>query len=282
MKIEVLLSTMYQTDRSIIKKCNIHSDVVVINQCDSSNEEEWKIGDKYRCKWIDSKDRGLSNSRNLAIEKAQGDICLLCDDDVVYKDEYCEIVEKAFEEIPDAEVIVFDIDEIGTSEKRTKAKKIHKLNRLKTYGSVHVAFKRECLEKNNISFDPLFGAGSNMYAMAEDALLFREFAQKHISVYVYPATISTVYFESSTWFKGYNEKYFFDTGAYLQCAYPKLGRILMFYYPMRLHRKSKLSIREILRCILLGMQGYKRKMCYGDLMVNMNVERESKCNHSNV
>lgn len=272
MKIEVLLSTMHQTDKSIIKKCNINSDAVIINQCENNSEEKLKIRDTYRCKWINSKDRGLSNSRNLAMENAQGDICLLCDEDVVYKDDYCEIVERAFEKIPKADVIIFDIDEIGTIEKRTKAEKIHKLNKFKTYGSVHIAFKRACLEKNNISFNPLFGAGSNMYAMAEDALLFREFAKKQISVYVYPATISTVYFESSTWFKGYNEKYFFDTGAYLQCAYPKLGKILMFYYPMRLHRKSKLSIREILHYIISGMQGYKHKMCYNDFMEEPNVE----------
>ena len=146
MRIEVLLSTMYQTDKNIIKKCNIHSDVVVINQCENNSEEEFKFKEKYRCKWINSRDRGLSNSRNFAMTNAQGDICLLCDEDVVYKGNYCEIVKKAFKEIPTADVIIFDIDEVGTNEQRDKAKKIYKLSKFKTYGSVHVAFKRECFE----------------------------------------------------------------------------------------------------------------------------------------
>ena len=37
------------------------------------------------------------------------------------------------------------------------------------------------------------------------------------------------------------KKYFFDTGAYLQCAYPIVGKVLMWYYPMRLYKKSKLK-----------------------------------------
>lgn len=274
MRIEVLLSTMHQIDKNIIKKCNINSDVVVINQCENNSEDEFKFKEKYRCRWINSRDRGLSNSRNLAMTNAQGDVCLLCDEDVVYKDNYCEIVEKAFKEIPTADVIIFDIDEVGTNEQRDKAKKIYKLSKFKTYGSVHVAFKRECFEKNKIRFNTLFGAGSNMYAMAEDALLFRDFAKKQISVYVYPETISTVYFDNSTWFRGYDEKYFFDTGAYLQCAYPIVGKVLMWYYPMRLYKKSKLKIRMILYYIILGMQGYKKKMGYKDFMEKLNDKRK--------
>lgn len=272
MRIEVLLSTMHQTNKDRIKKCNIHSDVVVINQCEKNSEEKFEIDGGHRCKWINSSDRGLSNSRNMAMTNANGDICLLCDEDVVYKDNYCEIVEKAFKEIPNADVMIFDIDEIGTDEQRKKAKKIYKLNQFKTYGSVHIAFKRESFKKNKIRFNPLFGAGSNMYAMAEDALLFRDFAKKQMRVYAYPETISTVYFDHSTWFQGYDEKYFFDTGAYLQCAYPKFGKIFMWYYPIRLYKKSKLKTRTILRYILLGMRGYKKKTRYEDFVGNSGVK----------
>lgn len=274
MRIEVLLSTMHQTDENIIEKCNINSDVVVINQCENDSIEEFKIKENYRCRWINSKDRGLSNSRNLALTNAQGSICLLCDEDVVYKDNYYEIVEQAFKEIPNADVIVFDIDEVGTDEQRNKAQKIYKLSKFKTYGSVHIAFKRACFEKNKIKFNTLFGTGSNMYAMAEDALLFRDFAKNQINVYVYPETISTVYFDNSTWFRGYDEKYFFDTGAYLQCAYPVVGKALMWYYPMRLYKKSKLKIGAILYYITLGMQGYKEKKNYKDFMEKLDDKRK--------
>ena len=34
MNVEVLLSTMNNDDFKIVKKCNIHSDVLIINQCD--------------------------------------------------------------------------------------------------------------------------------------------------------------------------------------------------------------------------------------------------------
>ena len=97
MRIEVLLSTMNQKNFDIVEKCNIKSDAIIINQC---NEEKIEIK-KYSfgvVKMIYSKTRGLSKSRNLALENAKGDICILCDDDIVYYDNYVSIIENAFYE----------------------------------------------------------------------------------------------------------------------------------------------------------------------------------------
>ena len=95
MNIEVLLSTMYQKNFDIVEKCNIRSNAIIINQC----EEEKIETKKYSfgtVKMIYTKSRGLSNSRNLALNNATADICILCDDDIVYHDNYVSTIEKAF------------------------------------------------------------------------------------------------------------------------------------------------------------------------------------------
>jgi len=43
MKVEVLIACMYQTDFSIIEKTNIQSDVLIINQCDTNQDESYNF-----------------------------------------------------------------------------------------------------------------------------------------------------------------------------------------------------------------------------------------------
>ncbi|WCM69758.1 hypothetical protein LZD60_14275 [Clostridium perfringens] len=50
----------------------------------------------------------------MALLNANADICILCDDDVVYVDNYVDIVKRAFEEVDDADVIVFNINRVNT------------------------------------------------------------------------------------------------------------------------------------------------------------------------
>ena len=40
-KLQILVSTMNQDDKSLIKRMNIHSDAIIINQTDSFSKETW-------------------------------------------------------------------------------------------------------------------------------------------------------------------------------------------------------------------------------------------------
>lgn len=271
MTLEVLLSTMHQQNMDIVSSCNIKTDTVIVNQCEEDNcvcEQR----DGQRIKWINSSERGLSKSRNMALASSGADICLLCDEDVKYYNNYEKIVKKAFKKLPQADVIIFDIDEVGNIDKRKKATVISKVPFYKTFGSVHIAFKRNVIIKKNIRFNENFGAGSGKYAMAEDALLFREFTKKRLKVYRYPATISKVAFEGSTWFEGFTERYFYDTGAYLKAAYPKMCHLLKWYYPIRLKRKSKLTIIKMIKAINLGIYGYEKLLSFSEMMERKNAK----------
>ena len=87
MKLEILMSCMYQKDNALIEKSQITGDVVVINQCDQDGYVEYKT-EKGVARIFSTTQRGLTKSRNMAIEKSNAEICLLCDDDEIFETEY--------------------------------------------------------------------------------------------------------------------------------------------------------------------------------------------------
>lgn len=263
MKIEVLVAGMNQKDARLYKQCNIRTDAIIVNQCDEDNVEssDTPYG---KVKLISTTERGLSNSRNMSLKNAVGDICIICDDDVVYVNDYVEIVSEAFEKLPDADIVVFNVERINNEGRNIEKpfKKVKRVPLYKTYSSVHIAFRRESIVNNGIIFDKRFGAGSGMYKMAEDAIFFMDCHKKALVSYVYPKVIAKVTMERSTWFAGYNENYFFDVGAYLSVVYPRLKHIMKWYYPIRLKKRTDLSVCKVIKSINNGFYGYQNKMNY--------------------
>ncbi len=263
MSVEVLLSTMHQKNFDIVEKCNIKSDAVIINQCDEEKIETKKY-DFGTVRMIYTKTRGLSKSRNMALENAKGDICIICDDDVVYYDNYVSITETAFSNNKNADLIVFNIKSINTNIRKQEKlfKKVKKIPYYKSYSSVHIAFRRKKIIEKKIKFDENFGAGSGIYSFAEDSLFFNDVHKNNLVAIVYPAIIAKLYSEKSSWFKGFNEKYFYDTGAFVAACYPKTKWLIKWYYPFRLINKSKLGFFKMIRYINDGIKGYKKKLSF--------------------
>ena len=99
MKLEVLLSVM-NCNLKDLSKHNITSDCVVINQCDKKDYKKYK-----NFKIYSYNERGAANSRNRGLEHIKDDIILLSDDDMVYDDNYKEIILSAFKENSNADMI---------------------------------------------------------------------------------------------------------------------------------------------------------------------------------
>ncbi len=91
---------MHQTDFSIIEKSNISTDAVIVNQCNCDSYDEVKKNNQ-QIKMVSVKERGLSKSRNKAIELADHQYCLLCDDDEVFENNYAEIILQGFDKNPE-------------------------------------------------------------------------------------------------------------------------------------------------------------------------------------
>lgn len=259
MRVEVLVATMNRKNINFIEDMNIKSDSLIINQSNYNGYEEINK-ENFKIRMLSNNQRGLSRSRNQAILYSEADICLFADDDVVYENDYVETILKAFKELPDADIIVFETEMINYKGGivREKLKKIRKAPKYKNYGSVRIAFRRESFIKNNIWFNLNFGAGSKFKA-GEETLVLRDANRKGMKIYEYPLKIAKVDYSESTWFEGYNEKYFYDKGAFLAVAYPKLKYILKYYYIYKFRNVSQISIRKAIYNMRKGYLEYKNK-----------------------
>ena len=97
MKLELLLSTMNLKDETennkLIQKMNVNINTLTINQITNKNIKETN-NLTSKNKLISVRDKGLSKSRNMAINNSEADICIIADDDVIYKDNFQNIIKK--------------------------------------------------------------------------------------------------------------------------------------------------------------------------------------------
>ena len=91
MRIQVLVAAMNQKDHSLIKKMNIRTDAIVGNQCSFNSVEKFNIGDQ-QIQYLNFAERGVGLNRNNALMRADADVCLFADDDMVYEDNYVDFI----------------------------------------------------------------------------------------------------------------------------------------------------------------------------------------------
>ncbi len=206
MNLNVLLSCMHQKDFSIIEKSNLSLvDTIIVNQCDVAEEEKVVQNTHLMVK---SPTRGLSVSRNLAIKNSDADICLLSDDDEIFNNDLNEIITAAYDKIPDADIIIFKMKNYPTRFP-DEIKKLKKYDCLKV-SSFQISFRLSKI-KNNIFFDSKLGAGTGNGA-SEECKFLLDCYESGLKIYYVPIEIGTINIVSSTWFSGYDKKYFFNRG----------------------------------------------------------------------
>jgi len=199
---------MQQSDTSIARKTNISSDAVIVNQCDTNAYREDFI-DGHRVRMYSSTDRGLSRSRNKAVEMSAADICLLCDDDERLEDHAAEKITGAYEAYPDADVIAFRVD-YPLKQCWRNARRVRRLDALKI-ASCQITFKRESIVKSSIVFNERFGAGT-AYSPGEDNIFLYDCLNSGLKIYYVPTLIATAEQATSTWFHGFTGKFFLNRG----------------------------------------------------------------------
>lgn len=236
--LEVLVSTMYQRDESLLMRMNIQSDVVVVNQCDSNESYDLIFGD-YKVRWINSINRGLSKSRNAAISVAQDDICLLADDDLVYVDQYSEIIEESFRSYPEADIIAFQVYGIEAQFKKypPNSCKIGYVRSMRL-ASVEIAFRLNKIKESGVQFDEKFGAGAK-YFMGEENIFLYDCLRRGLKIVYVPVKIADLHIGDSTWFKGYNDEYFVNKGAAFTRMTRMFSPILILQFGIRKYRTYK-------------------------------------------
>lgn len=242
MTIQVLVSTMNQTDYSLLEKMNIQTDAVVVNQSDKSGIEHFQF-EGHSIIWISMPERGIGLSRNTCLMYANADIVLFADDDMVYQDGYGNEVLNSFHRNPNADVICFNIKlensskNIGGHRNNNRIKRLHSFNSMR-YGATLIAARRKILLRERISFSLLFGGGAE-FNSGEDSIFIKDCLNAGLKLYSDTYYLGTVDDSESSWYTGINDKFFLDRGMVYTTAFPKIRILIFMYYAARLSKLDK-------------------------------------------
>ena len=182
MDFEILISTMFRTDLlfldNIFSKTSVENyNVLIINQTDDDKFLNSSLDNIRVC---NSLERGTSNSRNLAIENAKGNICLFADDDTIFEENFENIITSEFKKHQDMYLLSF---ESTSGEKKDfhldypKLSGIHTKNSLRKVHMITMAFNRQKLIESKVRFNQYFSLGGKFNGGTEYVFLRNAFSK---------------------------------------------------------------------------------------------------------
>lgn len=255
MEIQVLVSAVEQNMAALVEKMNISTPAVVVNQCDSYGYEEMEHnGAKIQC--FSMQERGVGLSRNTALLHADAEVCLFSDEDITLTGDYAKEMEKAYREIPDADMILFNV-KVSPKRKTYWNTDIHRVN-YRNYGrypAYSISGKLDSLRRANVGYSLLFGGGAK-YSNGEDSLFLRDCLRAGLHIYTHTICIGEEKERESTWFRGYTQKFFHDRGVLYHFLYGKLAKPLAWRF-LWVHRQEmcrEISVGEAYRLMKDGIR----------------------------
>lgn len=267
MKLETLVVTVdEENEEELIKKLNIQGNAVIANQCGKTNIQRLNSNNSSIV-IIESETRGVGINRNIALQYANADIVLFSDDDIVYADGYVDKILDAFKKQQDADAIIFsfEITKNGNvvSDQREKDERLKFTNALK-YGAVALAVRQSFIKKHNIHFSEIFGGGC-MFSCGEDSLFIKDLFKKGARIYTNSYILGKCSYDSSTWFTGYNEKFFYDKGVFIACAFSKWVQIpILIYFTLRFNKCGNIGIKDKMKTLLAGKRNFNSLITYNE------------------
>lgn len=255
MTLELLVAAVKKEALELAEEMQIGSDAVIVSQGEHFAYEELSYKE-HRIRYFAMAEKGVGLSRNTSLLRAEGDVILFADEDIVYEEGYAQKVLDEFEKHPEADMLLFNVQAVpGRETYHTEAfGRVHWYN-CGRYPTYSFAVKRERVHKKNITFSLLFGGGAQ-YSNGEDSLFIRDCLKNGLKVYKVPVLIGKEKERPSTWFQGYNEKFFFDRGVLYSHLYGKLNRLmgLRFLLAHKAELCKEISMKEAYKIMLKGMK----------------------------
>lgn len=242
MKIVSLVSAVDQNIEEMLAGMHLETDAVIVNQCvtgDGSADTKCVTGagsvDTF-CTKSDSeelpshnvsdrtvpvthfvitmRERGVGLSRNTCIENAPDcDILLFTDEDIVYDEGYSELIRREYEAHPEADALLFNMRVCEA--RRTYWNDDFARVRFYNYGrypAYSISVRRDRLFASGVRFPLEFGGGAR-YINGEDSVFLHDLLKAGLKIYRTTVCLGEETERESTWFKGYDERFFVSRGA---------------------------------------------------------------------
>lgn len=262
-KVQVLVATMHRQDFSIIDEMNIRCSAVIANQADA-NEFKFEQRDFGKIKMVTTDTRGVGLNRNIALLSADEEILVFADDDMVYNDDMPDKVLEAFRNNPDADMMIFGLVHVKNGkvmERRyLKNKRLHLWSAMR-FGTCSIAVRRDAILRENITFNQCFGGGCP-FSSGEDSLFIKACLDHKLKIYSNEYVLGTCCKDTSSWFTGFGNKFFYDKGVFIRRMFPHAHYLMVPYYVMRYNGKGDLNAIERFKLIMSGVKGGKRMEPY--------------------
>ncbi len=258
MHLEFLISTTNKNSSSFLEQIfqnieKLESKIVCINQCIDISIPELPTSDKP-IKIISVQEKGVSRSRNKAIKYAEGDICVIGDDDLIYLKDCEKQIKMVYENNPDVDVALFQI----ITPKRKPYKKYHsKPYELKSpfkmmrVSSVEITFRRNRILEKNIQFNENLGLGAP-FTKGEEAFFIKDCIKKGLKIRYFPTPIVIHSRESSG--KKFTRNNIIANGIVYVKLFPLIFPVVSLYFSIKKHKRYKhqYSFLQYLTLVLRG------------------------------
>ena len=229
MNVQLLISAMFAEPKELVNKMNVSSEAVLINQCDVNGFENFWVQDAdgidREIKAYSFNERGVGLSRNNALLRADKEISLFSDDDIIYVDDYEKRIASEFEKHKEADVLLFNVE--VCEERRTYFNTdFHRVRwyNCGRYPAYAIAIRTDKMHSSNLTFSLLFGGGAK-YSNGEDSLFLRDCLKAGLKMYATDVVIGRDEAGESTWFFGYNKKFFYDRGVLYHYLYGAMAKV---------------------------------------------------------
>lgn len=253
MKVQVLLSTCNQ--KSIqdlhLNEKNIKNCIIINQFAEKYEEEKQKNYTMYSYA-----EKGIARSRNHLIEHATSDIGIITDDDVTFVKDYDQIIERAYEEHPEADVIIFNVKMgdrlIGSS----NYKKYNKIS-IMSVSSIQISFRLDSIRKKNIKFDERFGLGS-IYKAGEENIFLNDCLKNGLQIIHIPFVVNE-HPDVATTGEKWDENLVKAKGAFSYRILKHAHILFLIYFAFFKHKnyKDNLSMIKFIRVYYRGLKEFK-------------------------
>lgn len=203
-----------------------------------------------------SREKGLSRSRQLALEYSDADYVWFLDDDVSIFGINCV---EAFDLMSknDIDILTTAYSAGGVARKKYKERMFHhsKMS-IMSVSSIEIFCRREFVSLNDVKFDFRFGLGAQ-FPSGEENIFLMECLKKN-GVVKFAPIVTSEHSEISSGYNFVDENMIVSKGALMRRLFGHTGCIVILLFFLKKLYKSDISLKQFFPMVFKAYSGYFR------------------------
>ncbi len=204
-------------------------------------------------------EKGLSKSRNRALQHATADLCLLSDDDIHYAESAQRIVIDAFNANPSADIITFQTqtpDGALFNKRYPTRHRRHTRRTIMRVTSYEIAFRTASIRAAGLRFDERFGLGAD-FPTGEENIFLLDALRHGLKLYYVPAPIA-VHPACSSGSDFHNPELIAAKGAMFHRMFGAAAWLVSLAFACKKYRLSPVGCRRFYALMCRGIAAHRK------------------------